>query len=338
MVFKCRSCGSCMIYDFTKKGLICPNCESMDDPDIEYDNKNDLNICPICGGNLNLGKYGTSVKCGYCDSYVVSDIRLAGDNAPLKIVPTTITKKEMFDLLIGKFSGYMCLIPEVFSPSRLKEVIIEYVPFWVYRFDTKMEFSGQIKESVTTGNTTVRDTYSVSEIWDLTMRHVPVDASDRMPDRIMDELEPFVLGNALDFKPEYLSGSESELFNHESEFYKEQASYKVSDMAYEFMADKLRQRYKHADNISPRMIRDNTDINMTTLSGDFYMLPVYKYSYTFKDGRKLDYYVNGQTKEIFGKAPISTGRLWAAVVATLTAFMGAAALVATILMLIGGAV
>ena len=337
MVFKCNSCGSCMVYDFTKKDLVCPNCESVGNPQIEHDNRDDENLCPICGGSLNLGKYGTSVKCGYCDSYVVSDSRLSGDKAPMKLVPTTITKKEMFELLTGKFSGYLCIIPEVFSVSRLKEVIIEYVPYWVYRFDVKMNFFGDVKESLTTGSTTVRDTYNVSESWELSMRNVPVDASDRMPDRIMDDLEPFILGNALDFKPEYLSGSESELFNHESDYYKEQASYKVSDMAYQMMTEKLQMRYKNADNLSRGMIRDHTDLGITTVASEFYMLPVYKYTYTFKDGKQLDYYVNGQTKEICGRAPISKSRLITAAAATLTAFMGAAAIITTIIMLIGGA-
>ncbi len=327
-----------MIYDFTKNDLVCPNCETKGNPHTEYDNKDDLNQCPICGGSLNLGKYGTSVKCGYCDSYVVSDIRLSGDNAPVKLVPTTITKQEMFDLLTEKFSQYMCLIPEVFSPSRLKEVIIEYVPYWVYRFNIKTYFSGKIHETRVSGNNTIKDTYSVTESWDIDMSNVPVDASDRMPDKIMEEIEPFELNRALDFKPEYLSGSESELFNHENDFYREQAAYKVCDAAYEFIADRLRKSYLHADNINAGMIRNNTDLSITTKDNEFYMLPVYKYSYTFKDGRKLDYYVNGQTKEISGKAPVSKARIAAAAVAALTAFMGAAAIVSTILMVLGGAV
>ena len=66
--------------------------------------------------------------------------------------------------------------------NRLKEVIIEYVPYWVYNFNIKAAYAGVIKESVTTGNTTVTDTYSVTEAWDLGMEESPVDASEKMPD------------------------------------------------------------------------------------------------------------------------------------------------------------
>ena len=327
-----------MTYDFKGDTLKCPNCGNTDNPDIEYDNKENFDLCPICGGQLNLGKYGSAVKCGYCDSYVVSDTRLGGDNTPYRIIPTTITKKEMFELLTKKFGKYLCIIPEIFSQSRLKEVIIEYVPYWVYRFGVRAVYNGVVKESVTTGNTTVTDTYNVSETWDLDMGNVPVDASDRMPDEILDALEPFDFKKGLDFKPEYLSGSNSELFNHDSDFYKEEASYKVCDCVYEFIDDRIHEKFPHAVNITDKKLRDETIINMRTLDRDYYLLPVYRYSYTFEDGKVLDYYVNGQTKEIYGTAPISKKRLWGAIAAIVTAFAGGAALITTFLMLIGGAV
>ena len=338
MVFKCGSCGSCMIYDFEKDDLVCPNCDSVGNPQIEYDNKDDFDICPICGGQLNLGQYGSARKCNYCDSYVVSDTRLGGDLKPSAIIPTTITKKEVFDLLTEKFSRYICLIPEVFSVNRLKEVIIEYVPYWVYNFNIKAAYAGVIKESVTTGNTTVTDTYSVTEAWDLGMEEIPVDASEKMPDMVMDELEPFNFSKKLEFKPEYLSGSESEITNHESDHYKEEACYKAADFAYEHMYRELSLTYPHAVNLSRNTVKNDTSLDIRTVSTDCYLLPVYRYSYTFKNGNIYDYYVNGQTKEIYGAAPISEKRLWTAIAATVTAFAGAAALISTILMLIGGAV
>ncbi len=338
MVFKCNSCGSCMVYDFEKDTLKCPNCDSEGNPQVEYDNKDDIDICPICGGQLNLGKYGSARKCSYCDSYIVSDTRLGGDNRPDAIIPTTITKKQVFKLLTEKFSKYLCIIPEIFSESRLKEVIIEYVPYWIYNFDIKASFSGSVKTSVTTGNTTVIDTYSVREDWDLEMGNVPVDASEKMPDSIMDELEPFNFNGALDFKPEYLSGSESEIFNHPSSHYKEEAAFKAAAFAYDHMYARLMERYPDANNLSRSFISRSTSLNMVTGKTAYYLLPVYRYSYTFKSGKILDYYVNGQTEEIFGSAPISTKRLWIAIAATVTAFAGLASVITTILMLIGGAI
>ncbi|MBR5376635.1 MAG: hypothetical protein IK139_05090 [Lachnospiraceae bacterium] len=338
MVFKCSSCGSCMVYDFNKDHLVCPNCDSAGEPDIEYDDKDSFDTCPICGGQLNLGQYGSARRCNYCDSYVVSDTRLGGDNKPDAIIPTTITKKRVFELLTEKFRKYLCIIPEVFSESRLKEVMIEYVPYWVYRFSIKAAYAGTIQESVTTGNTTVKDTYSVMEAWSFDMKNVPVDASEKMPDEIMDELEPFDFKGELEFKPEYLSGSESEIANHESDHYKEEACYKVAGRVYDFILDNLNMTYPHATNLSCNTVAGDTNLDIKTAGSEYYLLPVYRYSYTLKNGTVLDYYVNGQTEEIFGSAPISEKRLWTAIAATVTAFAGIAAVVTTILMLIGGAV
>ncbi len=337
MVYKCNSCGSCMIYDFTKDTLVCPNCESEGDPQIEYDNKENIDICPICGGQLNLGKYGSARKCGYCDSYIVSDTRV-GENMPAAIIPTTITKKQVFKILTEKFSKYICIIPEIFSESRLKEVIIEYVPYWVYLFNVKATYSGIIETVVTSGNTTITDKYKVTESWNLDLGNIPVDACEKMPDEIMDDLEPFDFNKKLDFKTEYLSGSESEIFNHESDHYKEEAGYKAADSAYEYIYDRLSERYPNAVNLTKRSICNNTDIALFTKKAEYYLLPVYRYSYTFKNGKVLDYYVNGQSEEIYGTAPISEKRLWIAIGATVTAFAGLAAVISTILMLIGGAV
>ncbi len=327
-----------MVYDFDKDVLVCPNCDSVGDPQTEYDNKDDPDICPICGGQLNLGQYGSARRCNYCDSYIVSDQRLGGNNRPDAIIPTTITKKRVFELLTEKFKNYICLIPEVFSESRLKEVIIEYVPYWVYAFNIKAAYSGIIKESVTSGNTTVTDTYSVVESWNFNMHDVPVDASEKMPDIIMDELEPFKFTEKLDFKPEYLSGSESEIANHESDHYKEEACYKVAGSVYDFIYDELSHTYPHAVNLSSGTVSKDTSLDITTAGAGYYLLPVYKYSYTLRNGTIYDYYVNGQTEEISGTAPISESRLWTAIAATVTAFAGVAALITTVLMLIGGAV
>ena len=44
-----------MVYDFVKRDLVCPNCSSQGNPDIQYDDKEHFDICPICGGQLDLG-------------------------------------------------------------------------------------------------------------------------------------------------------------------------------------------------------------------------------------------------------------------------------------------
>ncbi|MCR5488152.1 MAG: hypothetical protein K6F35_11640 [Lachnospiraceae bacterium] len=337
MVYKCSSCGSCMIYDFKEKTLTCPSCSQSNPPEPVSDNLDDVEICPVCGGSLSLGRYGTAVKCGYCDSFNVIASRLSGEAEPSAIVPTFMSRKHMFELLREKFSRYLCIIPEAFSESRLKEVIIEYVPYWVYHFGIRASFNGEIRTSKTTGNTTVTDTYAVRIVTDLGLSNVPVDASDLMPDEIMDDLEPFDLKTALPFKIEQLSGSNSERFNHDAEFYKEEAACKASSQAYDYIYEDLMKRYPHATNLSERTIRDHTDLNITTLDIRYFLLPVYKYSYTFHSGRVLDYYVNGQTEEVWGTAPISKPRLILAVAATILLFSGVASIVTTILMAIGGA-
>ena len=326
-----------MTYDFQTGSLTCPSCGQSSPPQPVPDHSGDAEICPICGGSLALGRYGTAVRCGYCDSFNVITSRLDGEAKPAAIVPTLMSRKHMFELLHQKFDRYLCIIPEAFSESRLKEVIIEYVPYWVYHFGIRASWDGKINTSRTTGNTTVTDTYEVKIVTDLGMSNIPVDASDLMPDEIMDALEPFDLKRAIPFQTEQLSGSNSERFNHDRDFYKEEAACKACDQAYDYIYDDLKKRYPHAVNLSDRYIREHTDLNITTLDIRYYLLPVCKYTYTFHSGKSLDYYVNGQTEEVWGIAPISKPRLVTAVAATIVLFSGIASIVTTILMAIGGA-
>lgn len=337
MVFKCTSCGSCMVYNFEKKTLECPSCGSINTPELHADNKDNPDVCPICGGALELGKYGSAKKCGYCDSYVVSDARTSGQYQPQYIIPSTMTKKTMFQLLDSKFAKYMCIIPEIFSENRLKEVIIEYVPYWVYTFGLRATYTDEIKTSKEVGDRTRIDSYHIEKVIDVKMGDVPVDASDRMPDGVMDELEPFDFTAQTEFRQEYLSGSNSEIYNHESDAYREEAALKASAKTYEYVMDKVREEYEDSTDVNLGSVSSHTALDVTTLQNDYYLLPVYRYSYKFKSGRTLDYYVNGQTKEICGDVPISRRRLATACAAVLTAFAGAAALVVTFMMIIGGA-
>ena len=262
MVFKCASCGSCMIYNFEKNTLECPNCGSTGQPEPHADSKDNFTICPICGGELPLGQFGSACKCGYCDSYVVSDVRTSGEYVPAAIVPSLISKRTVFSLLEEKFSGYLCLIPEVFSEKRLKEVIIEYVPYWIYDFGMRASYSGELRRSTELGSRTRIDKYHIEKVMDIEMGSVPVDASDKMPDDIMDELEPFDLSTAIPFRQEFLSGSESEIFNRESEYYKEEASLKASDKAYDFIYNDISKQYRDLDGLSRDSIPDCTSLNI----------------------------------------------------------------------------
>ncbi len=326
-----------MIFNFQKRTLECPNCNSTGAPDPRPETPGNPELCPICGGSLELGKYHTAVRCEYCDSYNILLSRLSGQGQPSAIIPTQMDKKRMFQLLRDKFAKYLCIVPEIFSESRLKEVIIEYVPYWVYNFGIRASYHGKIRTAKVLGNQTITDVYEIDLVTDLDMSNVPVDASDEMPDEVMDALEPFDFSKSMDFRPEYLSGSNSELFNRDSPAYKAEAAFKASDQTYAYLCEHLRGRYPDATNLSPGTVKSDTELNITTLRSSYYLLPVYKYSYTFHSGKTLDYYVNGQTEEVWGIAPISNGRLAAAIAATITAFAGAAAIITTLIMGIGGA-
>ncbi len=335
MIYQCSSCGASMVYNFSKMVLECPNCASEGNPHIrkDYGNTN----CPNCGAELTKGPNDIAWKCEYCGTYYVDTDEAKGEKAPAHMIPTTLTKKEAFALLQEKYSNYLCLIPEVFSDKRLDEIMTEYVPYWVYRFDLAASYEGTAKESTRVANDTYIKTVRIQASQRFTFGNIPADASERMPDDIMDEVEPFEFDKALDFQSEYLAGSRAQIYAHPSDYYKQRAYEKMEGYALDYFAEQVKDTFPRTPLSSDRVAAD-TRLEVLGSSSEFWLLPVYVYKYTTIGGRELTYYVNGQTKEIYGTVPISKGRLLAGCVSAGAFFMGVAAIVTMLVLFMGGAV
>ncbi len=334
MFYRCSSCGSNMVYNFNKKTLECLNCGNMGAPEL-LPAAADGN-CRNCGAPLEPGPYDIAGKCPFCGTYHVYEEKAVGEHAPVRIIPTTLTRIEAFRLLQKEFNGYICLVPEIFSEKRLNEVQTEYVPYWVFDYTVRMGYTGQLRESIHRGDDTIVKTRQVNFSFEAVMNNVPKDASDRMPDDIMDEVEPFHFSTALDFRPEYLSGARAEYYNHPSAEYEKDAYAKMREKAVTLFCDKLLAAYPHSD-LREADIRDGVRLEVIEKHCEFDLLPVYVYEYTMESGKKFTYYINGQTKEIYGSVPVSRLRMALGCAAAAAAFLGAAGIVNLILIILGGA-
>ncbi len=335
MIYQCSSCGASMVYNFTKMVLECPNCGTEGNPDIrrDYGKSN----CPNCGAELTRGSLDIAWKCGYCGTYYVDTDEAEGEKAPAHMIPTTLTKKEAFALLQEEYKNYLCLIPEIFSDKRLDEVMTEYVPYWVYNFDLVASYDGTAKETSRVANDTVIKTVRIQSSQRLTFGNIPADASDRMPDEIMDAVEPFAFDKALNFDPQYLAGSRAQIYAHPSDYYAKRAYEKMETYAREYFAEQVVREFSRTPLSAPDVAAD-AHLETTGMSSEFWLLPVYVYKYTTIGGRELTYYINGQTKEIYGTVPISRWRLLAGCLSASAFFMGLAAIVTLIVLFMGGAV
>lgn len=156
----------------------------------------------------------------------------------------------------------------------------------------------------TSGSTQYTETsyYAVGRDMDISFDKIPVDASEAMPDNVMDLMEPYNYSQLIDFNPEYMSGFYAEKYNMPAEAVETRARKKMSDDA----AEMLKASYAGYHSVRPI----NQDTRVLGNSSCFGLLPVWKYQYTY-NGREYPFYVNGQTGKIVGEVSVSNKKVWA---------------------------
>lgn len=305
MIFQCKNCGGNVIYSPEKKGMYCPFCDS-EHSEQRKDTTGDPHICPNCGGEVPVEEHTSATRCPYCDNYIILNERVEGSFAPDLIIPFQHSREMVKKLMREKFAKCTFAPTDFLSEARLNTMEGDYVPFWLYDYDVNYYYRGEGKKIRVwvTGETEYTET-SIFDIYrdvDVSFQKIPADASQKMPDDIMDLMEPYQYDQLQPFSPEFMSGFMGEKYNMPAEAIEDRAKRKMetdtaalvkqSVTGYGSVADKDR----------------NLKINRRKAS--YGLLPVWKYAYRYRD-KDYPFYINGQTAKIVGKVPVSAGKVWA---------------------------
>ena len=194
-----------------------------------------------------------------------------------------------------------------------------YVPYWFYDYDTSCFFQGEgTKIRVwRSGDKEYTETsvYAINRSMDIRFEKIPADASEKMPDDVMDLMAPFQYDQMVEFEPKFMSGFHGEKYNMTADVTEMRArSLMKAD------AEKLLRESYAGYNAVKTIQQDVRVKDSRTMYG---LLPVWKYIYRYKE-QDYPFYVNGQTGKIVGTAPFSNGRfmvyvgtLWACLTAIL---------------------
>jgi hypothetical protein len=142
---------------------------------------------------------------------------------------------------------------------------------------------------------------------------VPVDASEKMSDELMDKLEPFPYDRLKRFNTAYLAGYAAEKYSLDGEQLFPRAKDKISG----FIDEYIRSTISGYTTIHYR----SKKIDTTPERVDYVLLPVWVLQYDYKK-RKYIFAMNGQTGKVVGKPPISMGKVaaWFAGIASVSFF------------------
>ena len=134
----------------------------------------------------------------------------------------------------------------------------------------------------------------------MSFKEIPVDASARLDDALMDSLEPFDMSDIKPFQMSYLSGFFAERFDKLSDEVKERAEYRMLTSTLGIADANVGGGYTSIS-------RDTYDLNPQKIDTRYILLPVYTFNVDWH-GQKYSFAMNGQTGKVVGELPIDKGR------------------------------
>lgn len=311
--YKCPNCGSDMEFDADSGALSCGHCgrqdtiENFSDDFIETvfeeDEAKEYN-CNNCGAVIVTEKDTTATHCSFCGAAVVLADRVSGILAPSLVIPFTITK-EQAEKAFRKWCRNGILLPSDFQMAdRIKKITGMYVPFWLY----DLENQAKVKATATKVRTyrrgdyiyTETKYYDVSRDLQVNFSQIPVDASKKMNDELMDKLEPYQYHELKDFKTPYLAGYIAEKYNYDAKELlprvKEKMSGPLDNYIRSTISGYTSVRYK------------DKEIKTKKKESLYTMLPVWMVYYDYKQAEHI-FAMNGQTGKVVGKPPLSKAKM-----------------------------
>ncbi|MDQ0229752.1 TFIIB-type zinc ribbon-containing protein [Metabacillus malikii] len=313
--YKCPNCGDDMAFDSESGKLFCHSCGRKDTIDqfnedlIETtfeENEAKEYQCENCGAIVITDADTTATSCSFCGAGVVLADRLSGELAPAKVIPFTISKEEATEAF-KKWCKNGLLTPKGFmNANRIKEVTGMYVPFWMYDLNSQAEVhaTGTKVRTYTQGDYIYTETkyYDVYRAVDLNYEKVPVDASEKLNDELMDKLEPFDYSELKEFKTPYLAGYLAEKYNYTDEELLSRVKTRIDGFVESYVRSTI-------SGYSTVQYKDK-HVHTQKRRSMYVLLPVWLVYYDYNK-QEHTFAMNGQTGKIVGKPPLSYGKITA---------------------------
>jgi hypothetical protein len=261
--------------------------------------------CASCGAEVVAERTAMAGTCPYCRSPIALVDQMVGQMAPQLVIPFRYTKAQAVRALKKLYLGKR-LLPKVFSQQNfVDEVKGLYVPFWIFDFDTDVveHFSATKVRRLTVGGKRHVTTsyYLVVRGGTANFRGVPVDGSIKMPDEIMESIEPFDLSQAVSFQPSYLAGFLAEVYDVDSEQASTRATERLTGTGGKVFAKTVKGYTS--------VVLAGAEVKVRRASVVYALLPVWMLT-TIWRGKRFTFAMNGQTGRMIGDLPLDRRAYW----------------------------
>ena len=281
-------------------------------------------ICPSCGAEIVSDETTAATFCVFCGNPTILPKQLEGEYRPAAILPFETDKEDAKKAFLNLCKGKKLLPPGYTSEQRLEKITGMYVPFWL--FDCKADFDYHATgENVTTWSDlhfiyTKTDLYHIHRAGKMEFENIPLDASEKMDDAMMDALEPFHFEKQKPFDMSYLSGFLAEKYTYEPKDLHDRMTSRITP-GVEHKAGEGGRGYQRVYGV-----KCHTDFSSDKQT--YMLLPVWMLISQYQ-GKDYLFAMNGQTWKIVGELPISNSQTakWFGIIFGIT-FVIAAALAA----------
>lgn len=323
VTYKCPNCGSDIPFDSASGQLKCQHCGTsynIDDlkaydveasieadsfewsnDDLEHiDNSENITYaCPSCGGAVIADKNMAASTCPYCGNALIVSKQFEGMLKPDVVVPFEYSKQEA-KKAYEEHLKKKTLLPNDFSINNIVDNIKGlYVPYWLFSCDANCK----ARYHATRHRVYMHGDYEITEeshylvYRDATgkFENVPVDASSKLEDKLLDALEPYDFSKGKDFNTAYLSGFFADKYDQN----KEDVILKANRRIKNSMESVLRSSVIGYTTV----LQEASSIRFHDGKSRYALLPVYIFSSKYK-GKVYQFAMNGQTGKFVGDLPM----------------------------------
>ena len=327
MDYKCPACSGALEFDPATQKMLCPFCGSSyemaelqaKDAQLQDDRAgqwqsaqagewNDEGVavfrCESCGGEIVGDETTSATACPYCGNPVVMAGRVSGEFKPEYVLPFKLEKKAATEKL-KQYLSKKKFAPKAFlHENRIKEIRGLYVPVWLYDSDihAAARFEATRKRTWTQGDTEYTETsyYDVYREGDMSFENVPVDGSTKMPEDLLESVEPFDFKQAVPFQTAFLAGYLADKYDISMEMGVSRVNERMKHSA----EDTLRKTVKNFDSVESR----STQIELMRGVAKYVLYPVWLLNTVYR-GETYTFAMNGQSGKFVGNVPVDGGKL-----------------------------
>ena len=259
-------------------------------------------LCNSCGGEIIGDENTAAASCPYCGNPVVMMGQFAGALKPDYVIPFKLDKKAAKEALNRHYKNKPFL-PKVFkNQNHIDEVKGIYVPFWLFdaQAEAKLRYRATRVRSWNDSNYHYTQTsyYAVMRAGTICFERVPVDGSSKMPDDLMESIEPFDFSEAVDFQTAYLAGYLADKYDVDAQQSIERANERVKQST----QDNFQKTVQGYVTVLP----ESTNVQLHNGKAHYALYPVWILNTTWK-GTNYTFAMNGQTGKLVGDLPVDNG-------------------------------